>query len=123
MPPWLLTQILSAVITSVAGLIVGIISQKLRSSQHRENVAREMSDAMREGMIVLLRQKLIDIHEKWVIEQGYVPVEIKRQADDIYGAYHTLGGNGMGTELRREILAAHAAPWPTVSQKESEITS
>ena len=82
-----------------------------------------MSDAMREGMIVLLRQKLIDIHEKWVIEQGYVPVEIKRQADDIYRAYHTLGGNGTGTELRREILAAHAAPWPTVSQQESEVTS
>jgi len=123
MPPWLLTQILSAVITSVAGLIVGIVSQKLRSTQHREEVAREMSDAMREGMIVLLRQKLIDIHEKWVIEQGYVPIEVKRQADDIYGAYHTLGGNGTGTELRRVILAAHTTPWPTVSQQESEITS
>ena len=123
MPPWLLTQILSAVITSVAGLIVGIVSQKLRASQHRENVALEMSDAMREGMIVLLRQKLIDIHEKWVIRQGYVPVEIKRQADDIYTAYHTLGGNGTGTELRREILAAHVAPHPTVSQQESEVTS
>lgn len=111
MPPWLLAQIVSAVVTSIAGVIVGVVSQKLRSSQQRDEQAQQQAradaEAMKRGMIALLRQKLIEIHEKYVIKLHRAPIEIKRQSEDIYNAYHSLGGNGTGTHLWEEIRDVH----------------
>ena len=38
---------------------------------------------------------------------GVCTVEAKRTAERIYRAYSGLGGNGVGTEMRNDILDAH----------------
>lgn len=60
-----------------------------------------------QGMRVLLRARLIDIHEKYVVNNDDCPVGVKDEADEVYSAYHSLGGNGTGTHLHSEIIDAH----------------
>jgi hypothetical protein len=60
-----------------------------------------------QGMRVLLRARLIDIHEKYVVNDDDCPVDVKDEADEVYTAYHGLGGNGTGTHLHDEIMSAH----------------
>lgn len=92
-------HLIEGLITSSLGAVVGVVG-----------ATRRRNRAFNKGMTAILRQQLIELHRVWVIEQGYAPVEIKEQADDIYEAYHDLGGNGTGTKLHDEILAAHVAP-------------
>lgn len=61
------------------------------------------------GMRALLRADLNRIHREYVQAGKPVPIEVKDEADDVYAAYHALGGNGVGTHLHEEILAANAA--------------
>lgn len=61
------------------------------------------------GLLALLRADLNRIHTEYVQVGRPVSIELKDEADDIYSAYHALGGNGVGSELHRQILAAHAA--------------
>lgn len=58
-------------------------------------------------MRALLRQQLIDYHAEYVASGAACPVRIKEQATSVYNAYHSLGGNGTGTQLYQEILEQH----------------
>lgn len=66
--------------------------------------------ALLQGMCALLRAELIRIHEAYVQAGRPIPVEVKDEADDVYASYHQLGGNGLGTRLHQEIMAAHIGP-------------
>ena len=61
--------------------------------------------ANQEGTKTLLRSRLYDIHER-TVEKGYCPDERKRETEQVYTAYHALGGNGVGTQYYQEILNA-----------------
>ena len=61
------------------------------------------------GLLALLRADLNRIHAEYVQVGRPVSLELKVEAEDVYSAYHALGGNGVGSELYRQILAAHAA--------------
>lgn len=65
--------------------------------------------ALVRGVRALLRADLNRIHVNYVQVGRPVDLALKDEADDIYSAYHALGGNGVGSELHRQILAAHAA--------------
>ena len=60
------------------------------------------------GLKALLRADLNRIHRDYVQNGIPVPIEVKDEADDIYSAYHALGGNSVGTHLHDEIIAAHS---------------
>ena len=47
------------------------------------------------------------LHQQMVNDGGVCTVEVKQTAERIYKAYHGLGGNGVGTEMRNDILNAH----------------
>lgn len=54
----------------------------------------------REGAAVL------QLHQQMVDNGGVCTVETKRTVERIYRAYSGLGGNGVGTEMRNDILDA-----------------
>lgn len=88
------------IVTTLLGGIVGFLTSFLRKSANRDK-------ALTQGMRVLLRARLIDIHEKYVEHDELCPVNVKEEADEVYTAYHGLGGNGTGTHLHDEIMDAH----------------
>ena len=64
-------------------------------------------DPLHEGVKELLFCKLELLHQQMVDNGGVCTVETKRTAERIYRAYSGLGGNGVGTEMRNDIINAH----------------
>lgn len=98
---------LSHIITFVGWFAVPVCSAAVayliadRKRQHAHDIAME------QGMRALLRQQLIDYHRRYdVANGGLVPMSVKEQASAIHEAYHSIGGNGTGTQLWHEILEA-----------------
>ena len=54
------------------------------------------------GMRVLLKIQLKTIHQQ-AVERGSVTYEEEDLAEEIYRAYHGLGGNGQGTAIMQSI--------------------
>lgn len=93
---WVIAPLLSAVVGYLLAAARGLAK---RGSQHDK--------AMEQGMRALLRQQLIDYHDRYVVQGKPCPVAAKEQATSIYTAYHDLNGNGTGTQLYTEIMAKH----------------
>lgn len=102
MADMLIGQLLGWVLTASLGGLSGALVSMLRKSRSQES-------AMQEGMRALLRQQLIDMHRKYVVEGRPCSVDEHEQAEDVYKAYHALGGNGTGTHLYEEIRESHVS--------------
>lgn len=60
-------------------------------------------DANGRGTMLLLRAQLIEYHDRYVA-LGHIPSDALENFIEMYEAYHELGGNGMVTEMYKEIL-------------------
>lgn len=88
---------LSWVTTAVLAAIVGALTARLKTT-------RETDRAMEKGMRSLLRVQLIQLHETYVVGNAQMSYEIKDQVQQLYEAYHALGGNGSGTRYYEELM-------------------
>ena len=93
-------QLVGWLVTVGLSSAVGALMSRLRARGSRDS-------AMEDGMRALLRQKLLDLHESYVVEQRACPYDVKEQATDIHAAYKSLGGNSLGDHVYAEIMAAH----------------
>ena len=60
-------------------------------------------DANGKGTMLLLRVQLIEYHDRYVA-LVHIPSYALENFIEMYEAYHELGGNGMVTEMYKEIL-------------------
>jgi hypothetical protein len=67
---------------------------------------KKTRDANSRGTMLLLREKLIEYHDKYV-ELGYIPAWVYEHFCEIYQAYRDLGGNGMIVKMKEEIDELH----------------
>ena len=96
----LLMLLLESIAPTLLAGLGGVCGWLLKS--HRKEEARDQ--AMETGLRTLLRAELLEIHAKYV-PLGYIPVAVMEEADRVYKAYHSLGGNGTGTKIYEEIKA------------------
>lgn len=93
------TAAATAFISSTIGAVVaGVIS-------HAKAGAREGVDtqrAMKEGMRCIMRKEIMDIHRE-TTERGYITQAEHEHISQVYGVYHTLGGNGTATKLLHDM--------------------
>ena len=61
--------------------------------------------AMRRGVRALLRADLIRLYNKYHDDLGYCPLYVKQSLEDEYQQYHTLKGNGVGTNMYNALMA------------------
>ena len=57
-------------------------------------------------MDTMLRSRLVDLHERYVVSGAGCPDWVKQEATQVYSAYHGMGGNGTGTHYYKEIIDA-----------------
>lgn len=97
-------QIIIAVVSSVfgSGAITLAVTRIMDRFDNRNPV--------RQGVRMLLFLSLERMHKEMVDAGGVCPVDAKRTAEQIYSAYHGLGGNGVGTQMIEEIRRAHIEP-------------
>jgi hypothetical protein len=83
-------------------VIVAIFTALYKRFQKK--VKKELCDqkSIKNGMLALLRSEIIRQHEKYT-EREWIPVYAMDNVNDLYKAYHDLGGNGTITKLVKEL--------------------
>lgn len=66
--------------------------------------ARTKNRAIQDGLQSLLRAEVIRQHEKYT-ERGFCPIYAKDALRRVYESYHALDGNGVITDLYKDIIA------------------
>ena len=86
---------LPIILTALMGYIVWLLKKQKRDR-----------DANSKGTMLLLRVQLIEYHDKYM-RLGEIPSYAYENFDEMYDAYHKLGGNGMVTKMKQEIEELH----------------
>lgn len=108
-----LSQLAVTAITSAASIAVGWAmggikgAAKERAEAQKEAV--EDRDTVRRILRTLLYCRLADMHRRYVVDEIPCTPADKQEAEEVYREYHGIGGNGSGTTLYKEIMAAHVA--------------
>ena len=66
--------------------------------------------AMQNGVRALLRAGLIRLYNKYHDDLGYCPIYVKQSLEDEYKQYHTLKGNGVGTNMYKALMELPTEP-------------
>lgn len=107
----LISQIAVTAVTSVVSIAVGWamggIKGAARESAKQQKAAVEDRDTVRRILRTLLYCRLADMHRRYVVDGVPCTPAEKQEAEEVYEEYHGLGGNGSGTALYKEIMAAH----------------
>ncbi len=82
---------LPIILTALMGYIVWLLKKQKRDR-----------DANSKGTMLLLRVQLIEYHDKYM-RLGEIPSYAYENFNEMYDAYHKLGGNGMVTKMKQEI--------------------
>lgn len=93
---------LPIILTTFMGYIIWLLKNQ-----------KKARDANSRGTMLLLRVQIIEYHDKYVRE-GRIPSYAYENFDEMYKAYHALGGNGMITKMYKEVQGLH------LKQKEEE---
>ena len=91
------------VVTWAVPAVLGVLTGWCVSTAHK---TKAEVVALRDGVRTMLRSRLVDLHERFVVSGGPCPDWVKREAEQVYSAYHALGGNGIGTHYYEEIINA-----------------
>lgn len=59
-------------------------------------------EAVKEGMVALLHDRLFQ-SGMYFLDKGEISVAELQNFEDLYNAYHKLGGNGTGTEIYERV--------------------
>ena len=95
-----ITTAVTACVSSVVGALVGaVVSGIGRKAKESEDESR----GMRAGMRALLWRELRNIHAE-AAESCGMGVDDRRHLENVYNAYHDIGGNGTGTRLYEESM-------------------
>lgn len=91
---------ITAIISSLASALVASI---VASSKSRIKKEKQTMDALNAGMRALLWRELNDIHKEALTDGGMTPDE-RHNLEQVYNAYHQIGGNGTGTRIYEEAM-------------------
>lgn len=99
MPEWIAKYWLEWVF----GLLIAILTFVVRTLSARIRKQQEENKALRDGMRSLLRRQIIADCEQ-AIKEGFCETKTKDTIEDMYESYHALGGNGVITRLKDQVM-------------------
>ena len=116
----IITSVVAGLIIAAVSTAAGILWQQLKTANAAEAAeqqrAREHDQLVDEALRTLLLCKLEQQQDTMVHDQnGVADNDFKLRAQRVYNAYHSLGGNGHGTQVNADIQNAPIAPRPTTT--------
>ena len=99
----ILMMVIQWTVTAALGAIAAFLGARSKARKKSDEEAKKREEPRDIGIRNLLRHDILQIHEKYMA-LGYCPVDIKEALEDSYNAYHALGGNGIITEARNDLL-------------------
>ena len=104
---------LPIILTALMGYIVWLLQEQRKQKKadaiernERIEVEQKQREANSHGTMLLLRVQLIEYHDKYM-RLGEIPSYAYENFNEMYDAYHKLGGNGMVTKMKQEIEELH----------------
>lgn len=91
-------------LTALFGIISTILATGYRRTTRRFQKEKESNKAVQAGLKALLADRITEIFIQYT-EKGYCPICARSNAELLFHAYHSLGGNGTMTELYNRLLA------------------
>lgn len=85
------------------GAIVPFIVWGAKYIVRKSNERHDRLEKLEQGMLATLRQQYLTT-AFYYLEKGYMPFSISDSMEQIYQAYHGLGGNGSVTTIRESII-------------------
>ena len=92
----ILKILLSYLIPTIVGGVLGFLSTKLKKNKSKEK-------AIEEGVQALLRNELIRRYREYEIK-GELSILDKENIEEMFTQYENLGGNGTVKQLMTELL-------------------
>lgn len=99
---YIYSGLVSLAVAMLAFLLQSTLKENHKLKQDAETKKKKQGQALENGVVCLLRVKLIEYHTKYTAEQhisshGYENWKL------MYDAYKELGGNGMIEHMKDEI--------------------
>ena len=93
----------------IFGVIAAMLVAGYRSLKKRIDSEISERQAIKNGVRSFLRRQIIMDCEA-AIQKGYASTEVKDMIDDMYHSYHALGGNGVVTNLKDQMMNLPTKP-------------
>lgn len=98
--------IISGIVSVIAGVLVFLLQGAIRENHRLRKEKNEFEEASRKalknGVKCLLRSKLMELHDLYVIDKHITSTEYENWMQ-MYASYRDLGGNGMITHMADDI--------------------
>lgn len=85
------------------GIVAALAAASYRRVSKHMRHARRQDKALDDGMRALLRDRIISACGHY-FEKGYAPVYARENISSMYEAYHSLGGDGIVTDMVRQAM-------------------
>ena len=102
----IITIATSVVSAMLVFLLQYFIRENIRLKREKEKADKDREQALENGVVCLLRVKLIEYHAKYM-ELGHISSHAFENWMLMYKAYKALGGNGMIDHMKAEIEELH----------------
>lgn len=100
------TGLVSLAVTMLAFILQSTLRENRRLKRDAETKHMDEYKAIKEGVLCLLRVKLIEYHSKYM-ERGTISSHAYDNWELMHKAYKGLGGNGMVDHMKEEIEELH----------------
>lgn len=94
------TAIIEYIVSPIVAAFMGFVVWRLQQQS-------KQTSANNRGTMILLRDKIIEDHNKYVIDGKPMPSYAYENFIETYQAYKALGGNGMAEKLFAEMQGVH----------------
>lgn len=98
----LFTQVVVAIVTAMCGYIVWLLKDIRKQAKVRDEREEIEKQANRKGTRCLLRQQIIDYHDRY-IKRGEITPHGYENLIEMAEAYEALGGNGKVKKMALEL--------------------
>lgn len=103
---YVITIATSVVSAMLVFLLQSFIRENKELKQERDAEQSKREKALENGVVCLLRDRLIEYHSKYM-KLGYITSNALQNWLLMYDAYKALGGNGMIDHMETEIEELH----------------
>lgn len=103
---YIYTGLVSLAVVVLGFIIKSLLQENSRLKKEKEAVQAKKEKALENGVVCLLRVKLIEYHAKYM-ESGEISSHGYENWNLMYKAYSDLGGNGMILHMKEDIEGLH----------------
>lgn len=99
---YIYSGLVSVAVALLTFLLQSVLKENSRLKKEKEEQMEKEENALKDGVLCLLRAELIKYHEKYMTE-GSITMHGYQNWMLMYKAYKALGGNGMIDHMYQDI--------------------